>query len=561
MSRPASSLLNDVVIARRPLGRSGIQASILGFGTGDNAGLMVLGDAADQQHAVAVAIDAGINYFDTSPDYGRGRAEENLGRALRGKRERVLITTKVEIMPADRHRLAKKVEQSINESLRRLGTDYVDVLMIHNAPRLHNDWTRTTWAPLVENDFLGKGGALEGLQKVISAGKAKIGGIACEDAQPDALRAVISHPAVSLLNVWLNMLNPSSLLDANADTLKGPADYRGIARMAALHGVGIAGFRALGGGALMSAAANTFTRHPVAGGGFTRNADVYRREVELASKLVKRLDIDTTAAMAAIAYRFNISDPRISTTVAGFSELSHLQGAIQASAQGPLSPEEFTTILAAWHELFVRPTARKPLTTGTVMSTPSPSVPHSIVSDLSAYSTARISAVLDQLNIQGQCVGLVAQGAAHPRFCGRAFTVQFMPCGTPDARTPNGELDDYIEDIPSGCVIAIDNRGREDVSVWNRSTQTKAVARGAAAAVIDGAMEDATHTTPMFAACSRSIQARSGQNRVRVEAINLAIVLGGVRVECDDVILGDLDGVVVIPRDYLNIVLAKLNQQ
>ena len=67
--------------------------------------------------------------------------------------------------------------------------------------------------------------------------------------------------------------------------------------------------------------------------------------------------------------------------------------------------------------------------------------------------------VLDQLNIQGQCVGLVARGASNPSFCRRAFTVQFMPCGTPDARTPNGELDDDIEDIPSGCVIAITSGG------------------------------------------------------------------------------------------------------
>lgn len=339
-------------LERRPIGRSGIQASVLGFGTGDNAGLMVLGSQSEQRRAVDEAIDAGVNYFDTSPDYGRGLAEQNLGRALGSRRRDVLITTKVEFMPADRHRLAQKVVQSIDESLRRLRTDYVDILMIHNPPCRENDWQRTTWAPLVKDDFLREGGAFEGLARVLASGKARIGGIACEEVEPAALATVIAHPTVSVLNVWLNMLNPSSLLEPTAAAVNGPADYRGIAAMADAHGVGIAGFRALGGGALMSAAANSFDRHAIAGGGFTRNAEQYRREVELAARLVRRLGIDSTAAMAAKAYRFNITDPRICTTVAGFSELSHLHGAIRASSLGALPSDEMTAILAAWRELF-----------------------------------------------------------------------------------------------------------------------------------------------------------------------------------------------------------------
>ena len=101
-------MTTPATIARRPLGKTGVDVSVLGFGTGDNAGLMTIGSADDQKRSVDDAIDAGINYFDTSPDYGRGRAEENLGRALVGRRRQVLITTKVEFMPADRHRLARR---------------------------------------------------------------------------------------------------------------------------------------------------------------------------------------------------------------------------------------------------------------------------------------------------------------------------------------------------------------------------------------------------------------------------------------------------------------------
>jgi len=362
MSASATAATSDPArsgrIARRQIGNTGVEASILGFGTGDNAGLMVLGSVADQKRAVAEAIDAGINYFDTSPDYGRGRAEENLGRALKGKRQDVLITTKIEIMPADRHRLSKKVIEQIDQSLRRLGTDYVDILMIHNPPTHANDWHKTTWAPLVLDDFLREGGALDGLAQVIASGKARLGGIACEDAQPDMVAALVAEPTVQVLNVWLNMLNPSGLLDSAPTTINGPADYRGIARAAAAHGVGIAGFRALGGGALMSAAANTFTRHPVAGGGFTRKPTAYQREVELAARLVKRLGINSTNAMAALAYRFNITDPRVFTTVAGFSELAHLHGAIAAVENGPLPAADMDDIVAAWYELFANAVAQ-----------------------------------------------------------------------------------------------------------------------------------------------------------------------------------------------------------
>lgn len=349
MSAPAGT------IARRRIGSTGVEASILGFGTGDNAGLMVLGESRQQRNAVAEAIDAGINYFDTSPDYGRGRAEENLGRALSGRRHEVLITTKVEIMPADRHRLARKVIESVEQSLRRLGTDHVDILMIHNPPAREHVWERTTWAPLVRDDFLREGGALEGLERVIASGKARLGGIACEDAEAEEVAALVSQPTVQILNVWLNMLNPSGLLDRTSARIHGPADYRGMARAAAEHGVGIAGFRALGGGALMSAAARTFDRHPIAGGGFTRNAASYRREVELATRLVDRLGIVGTDAMAAIAYRFNITDPRVCTTVAGFSEIAHLRGALAAVAQGPLPASDMDAIVAAWRELFANP--------------------------------------------------------------------------------------------------------------------------------------------------------------------------------------------------------------
>ena len=67
----------------RTLGRTGLEVSVLGFGCGAVGGLMVKGNAADQERAVARALELGINYFDTAAMYGNGESERNLGRVCK----------------------------------------------------------------------------------------------------------------------------------------------------------------------------------------------------------------------------------------------------------------------------------------------------------------------------------------------------------------------------------------------------------------------------------------------------------------------------------------------
>ena len=71
----------------RVFGRSGMQLSLLGFGCGAVGGLMVRGDPLDQERAIARALEAGVNYFDTAVLYGDGQSETNLGRVLQRKRD------------------------------------------------------------------------------------------------------------------------------------------------------------------------------------------------------------------------------------------------------------------------------------------------------------------------------------------------------------------------------------------------------------------------------------------------------------------------------------------
>src|ERR1700738_841372 len=97
----------------RALGRTGLEVSILGFGCGAVGGLMVRGRPADQERAVARAIELGINYFDTAPSYGNVETETNLGRGLAALTHEVGVGTKVRIGPGERANVAHAVTTSL----------------------------------------------------------------------------------------------------------------------------------------------------------------------------------------------------------------------------------------------------------------------------------------------------------------------------------------------------------------------------------------------------------------------------------------------------------------
>ena len=177
--------------------------------------------------------------------------------------------------------------------------------------------------------------------------------------------------------------------------------------------------------------------------------------------------------------------------------------------------------------------------------------------EFSALPTSAVSDALDRLGIKGQCKAIRALDPRAAKLCGRVFTVQFLPCGPPDARTPDGDIGDYIDDVPAGYIVAIDNHSNLASSVWDDALTRTALERGIAGTVIDGACRDSARAAarqyPVFALGTAS---RGGRKQVRVEAFNLPIAIGGIRVECDDILLGDEDGLVVIPRDQLGPVLA-----
>jgi regulator of RNase E activity RraA len=167
-------------------------------------------------------------------------------------------------------------------------------------------------------------------------------------------------------------------------------------------------------------------------------------------------------------------------------------------------------------------------------------------------STATISDALDRLSIEGQCFGLKLLSAHAATIAGEAFTVRMAP-----VKGAGGTVGDYIDDVPPGAVVVIDNQGRTDVTVWGELLTTTALERGVAGTVIDGCCRDSAISRELdYPIFSRGSFMRTGKGRVRMEACQVSVTLGGslgghiggVRVEPGDVIVGDADGVVVVSQ-------------
>jgi methylglyoxal reductase len=131
----------------RSIGKSGVSASAVGLGTWAIGGWMWGGtDEAESIAAIQASIDAGISLIDTAPAYGLGRSEEIVGKAIKGRRDRTVIATKCGLnwhskkgnhffdqdgKPVNRYLGADGIAYEVDQSLRRLGTDYIDLYITH----------------------------------------------------------------------------------------------------------------------------------------------------------------------------------------------------------------------------------------------------------------------------------------------------------------------------------------------------------------------------------------------------------------------------------------------
>ncbi|HEX7921907.1 MAG TPA: aldo/keto reductase [Bradyrhizobium sp.] len=125
----------------RNLGASGLKVPVLSFGTGTFGGQGPLfsawgrSDASEARRLIDICLDAGVNLFDTADVYSNGASEEILGAAIKGRRDKVLISTKTGLPmgdgPLDAGTSRYRLVASVDAALKRLNTDYIDLLQLH----------------------------------------------------------------------------------------------------------------------------------------------------------------------------------------------------------------------------------------------------------------------------------------------------------------------------------------------------------------------------------------------------------------------------------------------
>jgi aryl-alcohol dehydrogenase-like predicted oxidoreductase len=309
---------------KRRLGRTGLKVSVLGYGAGAVGGLFTKGRPADQERAAARAIEAGINYFDTAALYGNGESERNLGRVLKALKADVVVGTKVRLSAEHRADVAKAIAQGMDDSLRRMGRDHVDLFQLHN-PLVAKDGGDNLAIDVALNEVA------PALEKLRKAGKTRFIGLSGV-GETAALQRAIDSKLFDTIQVVYNALNPS----AGGPMPKGAPgqDYGRLLDRAKAADMGTIIIRALAGGAL----AGTAERHPLAMQVVDPigSAPDFAADVARAKELEPLVREGVAGSLTELAERFVIGHPAVSTMLVGYSTLDQLEAAIAAVNKGPL---------------------------------------------------------------------------------------------------------------------------------------------------------------------------------------------------------------------------------
>lgn len=213
----------------REIGKSGIKASAVGLGTWAIGGWMWGGtDKAASIAAIQASLDEGITLIDTAPAYGMGVSEEIVGEAIKGRRDQVVLATKCGLVwhtkggnhffdqqdkPVHRYLGKESIAHEVEQSLKRLGTDYIDLYLTH--------WQDPT-TPIAET--------MEALEQLKADGK--IRAIGASNASGDHLSAYLAAGQLDCLQEQYSMIDrglESSLLPACMENGVSMLSYSSLA--------------------------------------------------------------------------------------------------------------------------------------------------------------------------------------------------------------------------------------------------------------------------------------------------------------------------------------------
>jgi 4-hydroxy-4-methyl-2-oxoglutarate aldolase len=182
---------------------------------------------------------------------------------------------------------------------------------------------------------------------------------------------------------------------------------------------------------------------------------------------------------------------------------------------------------------------------------------------LEKLSTTNISDAMDSLGCRGATHGIRPIWHGAGKIVGPAVTVKITAAGPSKPEHHLGVR--AIQSAGAGDVIVIDNGGRGDTSCWGGVLANGAQVKGVAGVVIDGACRDIPEYVELgFPVYARGAVVATARGRIMEEATNCLIQFGGVQVRPGDYVVGDLSGVVIIPRERLQDVIARaesLNEQ
>jgi L-galactose dehydrogenase/L-glyceraldehyde 3-phosphate reductase len=331
----------NVIMKYNILGRTGLHVSQLGFGCGSIGGLLVRGDYTTMREVVGRAIELGINYFDTAPQYGNGQSEVNLGAVIRELRANVLVGTKVRLTGEDISQVAAAIPRSVEGSLRRLGRETIDLIQLHN----HIGFQRQ---PEQDPDRVGLhdlDAVRQAFETLQQQGKVRFLGITGLGAS-DALHEAVAAGGFPSIQILYNLLNPSA---GTSVPRNFPfQDYGQLVDHAAQQEMGVIAIRILAGGAL----SGSTERHPVASKSVNPIASepAYRDDVARALRFTSLVEDGVVSNLVEAAIRLAISQSGVSTALLGISSRDQLEQAVKYVERGPLSAGTLGHIRATWSD-------------------------------------------------------------------------------------------------------------------------------------------------------------------------------------------------------------------
>lgn len=322
----------------RTIGKTGLRVSEIGFGCGNNAVLMVKASYDEQVKAVRLALDRGINFFDTAFAYGLGKSEENLGRILNELGANPVISTKIRLEVDAAGDVKAATIGAVEAGLARLKRERVDFVQLHT--RVTSERGTGNRFSLTPKDVLGPNGVIDGFKTMRDRNKVGYFGFSGL-GDPKALHELVDSGEFHGFQCYYNLLNPSA--GEPVPTGFSALNYGLILDRAAAKGMGAFVIRVLAAGAL--------TSDPSKGGGgsgqtLSPGSD-YPVDLERAEKIKSALGVagkDLTQA----AIRFGLMNSKVSVVLVGFSNTTHIDEAVACSGMPGLSDEQMAKVKHLW---------------------------------------------------------------------------------------------------------------------------------------------------------------------------------------------------------------------